>query len=241
MAFRLALLFLLAVNANAALTLHIQHPFRSDSEKSSYSLHILGSAANNYNPDFSESSQTVMRSEGNDWYYFVWDKEISYFQDWMSFTVKACPNTSDNNYNNNNCVDWKDARRKNLDISRDGAVRRGHRNMDLYVCGRFLPEKFCPPGSKLVWFKSPWGNKALPRMIFGTDSVLMRFAYDDTASCGWFYGAIAPSALQANPSKSAYFERLYASYLTFPKDGVVDLSVALQSADTVFVDGFSER
>lgn len=74
MAFRLALLFLLAVNANAALTLHIQHPFRSDSEKSSYSLHILGSAANNYNPDFSESSQTVMRSEGNDWYYFVWDK-----------------------------------------------------------------------------------------------------------------------------------------------------------------------
>lgn len=239
MAFRLALLFLFAVNANAALTLHIQHPFRSDSEKSSYSLHILGGAAYSYNPDFSESSQTMMRSEGNDWYYFVWDKEISDFQDWMNFSVKACPNTSDNNYNNNNCVNWKDSE-GNAWAFRVTELFGADAEIWLYTSSDSSYQKsFVPPGSKLVWFKSPWGNKALPRMIFGTDSVLMRFAYDDSASCGWFYGAITPSALSSNPSKSAYFERLYASYLTFPQDGVVDLSSALNKADTVFVDGIS--
>lgn len=240
MGFRLALLFLFAVNAHAALTLHIQNPFRNDSGKSEYMLHILGGTTD-YNPGFGENSRTLMKSEGNGWFTYTWDKSISDFADWESFSVKACPNTSDNNYNTNNCVSWNDSA-GNAQSFKMQMLFAADFEIWLYTDAKGSYEKsFVPPGSKLVWFKSPWGNKALPRMIFGADSILMRFAFDDTASCGWFYGAIAPSVLSANPSKTAYFERFHAPYLAFPKDGEVDLSAALKSADTIFVDGFTGK
>lgn len=221
MGFRLALLFLFTVNANAALTLHIQNPFRNDSGKSEYMLHILGGAAANYNPEYGESSRTLMKTEGNNWFSYTWDKSISDFADWQEFTIKACPNTSDNNYNTNNCVAWNDSAGKTLSFKMQMLFATDSEIWFYTDAKGSYKKSFVPPGSKLVWFKSPWGNKALPRMIFGADSVLMRFAYDDSASCGWFYGAISPSALSANPLKNAYFERFHASYLTFPKDGVV--------------------
>lgn len=241
MGFRLALLFLFTVNANAALTLHIQNPFRNDSGKSEYMLHILGGAGANYNPEYGESSGTLMKTEGNNWFSYTWDKSISDFADWQEFTIKACPNTSDNNYNTNNCVAWNDSAGKTLSFKMQMLFATDSEIWFYTDAKGSYKKSFVPPGSKLVWFKSPWGNKALPRMIFGADSVLMRFAYDDSASCGWFYGAISPSALSANPLKNAYFERFHASYLTFPKDGVVDLSAALKSADTVFVDGLTGK
>lgn len=238
MGFRLALLFLLAVNANAALTLHIQNPFRNDSERSEYMLHVLGSAGGNYNPEFGSSSKTMMRSEDG-WFSYTWEKAVSDFQNWQTFNVKACPNTSDNNFNNNNCVSWSDSAGKAREFN-VASLFGSEDEIWLYTDtdGSFR-KSFAAPGSKIVWFKSPWGNKALPRMIFGADSVSMRFAFDDSTFCGWFYGALSPAMLRGNPLKTAYFERLYASYLAFPKDGDLDLAEALQIADTIFVDGFT--
>lgn len=238
MGFRLALLFLLAVNANATLILYVQNPFRNDSEKSGYMLHVLGSAGESYNPEFGTTSRTMMKSEDG-WFSYTWERSVSDFQNWQEFSVKACPNTADNNYNNNHCVSWNDSAGKAWGFNMS-ALFGSDSEIWLYTesDGTFR-KSFAAPGSKIVWFKSPWGNKALPRMIFGSDSVLMRFAFDDSTFCGWFYGSLSPAMLRGNPLKTAYFERLYASYLAFPKSGDVDLAEALQIADTVFVDGFT--
>lgn len=222
----------------ASLTLHIQSPWRGDAAKEAYFLHILGSPTS-YNPSFGESSETRMTSEGNGWFSFTWNKNVSDFQNWEVFSVKACPNTSDNNYNNNNCVAWQDAGGLALSFAVHSTFG-SDTEVWLYTesDGSFV-KSFVAPGSKIVWFKSPWGNKALPRMIFGADSVLMRFAVDDSSRCGWFYGAVTPSMLAKTPLKQAYFERYHAPYLAFPDKGTVDLSEALNLQDTVFVDGTS--
>lgn len=238
---RLVLLFslLFVVAAQASLTLHIQSPWRNDATKSSYKLHILGSPTS-YNPSFDANSVTKMTSEGNGWFVYTWDKSVSDFQSWESFSVKLCPDSSDLNYNNNNCIAWSDGSNA---VSFSPATLFGtDTEVWLYTeSDGSYTKSFAAPGSKMVWFKSPWGNKALPRMIFGTDSILMRFAVDDSTKCGWFYGAITPSALSNNPLKTAYFERYYASYMTLPAEGTVDLSSALASSDTIFVDGTDSK
>ena len=94
------------------------------------------------------------------------------------------------------------------------------------------------PGSKIVWFKSPWGNKVLPQLIWGADSVLMRFDESDKDKCGWFYGALTPSMVSSNPLLSGYFVRYKAPWYTVPaKDSLIDFSGLLQTQDTLFVDG----
>ena len=238
---RLVLLIslLYVVAAQASLTLHIQSPWRGDATKSSYKLHILGSPTS-YNPIYGENSVTKMTSEGNGWFVYTWNKSVSDFQSWESFSVKLCPDSSDQNYNNNNCVAWTDG--TNALSFTPSTLFGSDTEVWLYTTSDMSYTKsFAAPGSKMVWFKSPWGNKALPRMIFGTDSILMRFAVDDSTKCGWFYGAITPSALSNNPLKTAYFERFYASYMTAPAEGTVDLSSALASSDTIFVDGTDSK
>lgn len=235
---RLVLLICLlyVVAAQASLTLHIQSPWRDDATKSSYKLHILGSPTS-YNPIYDENSVTKMTSEGSGWFVYTWDKSISDFQSWESFSVKLCPDSSDQNYNNNNCVAWTDG--TNALSFTPATLFGSDTEVWLYTntSDMSYTKSYAAPGSKLVWFKSPWGNKALPRMIFGTDSVLMRFAMDDTTKCGWFYGAITPTMLSNNPLKTAYFERFHASYMTVPAEGTVDFSSTLSVADTIYVDG----
>lgn len=222
----------------ASLTIHIQSPWRSDAAKSSYVLHILGGTTG-YNADYSASSVTKMTSEGSGWFSYTWDKNVSDFQDWQTFTVSAYPDSSDQNYNNNNGVAWKDSSGNALAFKMSATFGTDSEIWLYTNSDGTYTKSFVAPGSKIVWFKSPWGNRALPRMIFGTDTTLMRFAFDDSTYCGWFYGAITPAKLAANPLKEAFFERYNAAYLTFPAEGTVDLSSALSSADTVFVDGTS--
>ena len=95
-------------SAQAALTIHIQSPWRNDATKSSYKLHILGSTTS-YNPIYEAGSNTKMKSEGNGWFSYTWYKNVSDFQDWQNFDVKLCPDSSDNNYNNNHCEAWTDS------------------------------------------------------------------------------------------------------------------------------------
>lgn len=233
--FCVALLCLISAS-QAALTIHIQFPWRNDAAKASYQLHILGGTTS-YNPDFGTTSVTKMASEGDGWFVYTWDKSIGDFQDWQSFDVKACPDSSDWNYNNNNCVPWKDAGGNAYAFKMSSTFGSDTEVWFWTDADGGYTKSFIAPGSKVVWFKSPWGNKALPRMIFGADSVMMRFAMDDASSCGWFYGAITPAMLKSNVLKTAYFERMHASYLTAPAEGTLDLSQALSANDTVYVDG----
>ena len=225
----------LAVSASADLTIHLQSPFRNDATASSYTPHIVGGVTD-YNPGFGATSKTMMTSEGDDWYVYTWTgKTVADFQDWQDFEFKACPNTDDNNYNNNNCVSWTEGGK-----SRITAFFGTETEIWLYTDAttKEYTKSFMAPGSKIVWFKSPWGNKALPQLIFGADSVVMRYNEGDTEKCGWFYGALTPSMVESNPLLTGYFVRYKAPWKALPanRDSVVDFSgIALQ--DTVFVDG----
>lgn len=218
----------------ADLILHFQSPFRNDAATAGYFPHVLGGAGADFNPGFGAASKTIMSSDGDGWFTYIWEgKTIADFQDWMTFNIKACPNTDDVNYNFNNCVAWS-----------AGEFKMGEffgTETELWVyteADGSYTKSFMAPGSKIVWFKSPWGNKVLPQMVFGADSVLMRFTPGDASKCGWFYGSVTPSMMAVNAPGSAYFVRYMAPWYSVPgKDETVDLSTLLASQDTVFVDG----
>ncbi|MBQ5463252.1 MAG: hypothetical protein IIT53_04360, partial [Fibrobacter sp.] len=233
-------LLLLNVSVWADLTIHLQSPFRDDATASEYTPHIIGGVTD-YNPGFGAMSRTMMTSEGDDWYVYTWTgKTIADFQDWQDFEFRACPNTNDNNYNNNNCVSWTQGGK-----TRITAFFGTETEIWLYTDtkDKSYKKSFMAPGSKIVWFKSPWGNKVLPQMIFGADSVLMRFSEGDRSKCGWFYGALTPSMVSSNPLLSAYFVRYKAPWYVVPaeKDSFVDFAGTINTQDTLFVDGTVEK
>ena len=229
----------LAVSAWADLTIHLQSPFRNDATASEYIPHIVGGVTD-YNPGFGAISKTMMKSEGDDWYVYTWtDKTIADFQDWQDFEFKACPNTDDYNYNNNNCVSWTQGGKNKIT-----AFFGTETEIWLYTdaASKEYTKSFMAPGSKIVWFKSPWGNKVLPQLIFGADSVLMRFNEGDKEKCGWFFGALTPSMIAANPLMTGHFARYKAPWYVVPadKDSFVDFGAMIQMQDTIFVDGTVE-
>ena len=224
-----------AVVAQAVITLHIQSPYRDDpvkGDESVYGYHIIGGITS-YNADFATNSGTRMSAEGDHWYSFTWDKAASEFQNGGGFKINVCTDTADvtRSYMNH-CDDWVPS--KDFSIS---SLFAEETEVWLYTTETSYTFSVVPPGSKLVWFKSPWGNKALPQMIFGTDSVMMRFAQDDPSKCGWFYGAVSPEMLKNNPLQTAHFIRLNTPYMSMPADGVVELADYFSTADTVYVDG----
>ena len=227
---------LLTVSAWADLTIQLQSPFRDDATSSGYIPHIVGGVTD-YNPGFGATSRTMMKSEGDSWYSYTWEgKTVADFQDWQDFEFKACPNTDDYNYNNNNCVSWTEGGK-----TRITAFFGTETEIWLYTDtkDKSYRKSFMAPGSKIVWFKSPWGNKVLPQMIFGAESVLMRFNEGDEEKCGWFYGALTPAMIEANPLLMGYFVRYKAPWYTVPasRDSFVDFAGLLQAQDTLYVDG----
>ena len=232
------LVFLLSVAANASLILHLQAPYRTSAGQEDFVYHILGSAGGSYNPTYGATSPTMMQSEGDGWFVYKWDKEVSDFQDWQNFNIAATPNTDDQNFNNNNKVSWKEFGEPKV-----SEIFGSDKEIWIYTDASDYSYKksYIAPGSKLVWFKSPWGNKALPQMVFGKDTVLMRFNVDDATTCGWFYGAIPPEMLARNASsKKVRFMRNRTPYMAWP-DEDVDISSALSSSDNVYIDGFASK
>lgn len=231
----LALALFFCVSVHATLTIHIQSPWRDNPAYSGYTLYVYGGATGGY----SATASNKMQEEADGWFSFTWEKNISDFS-WESFSIRACAPGTDQNCNGGPY--WSDASDKTLEFKMTETF--GVEKELWYYTDSSNPsnysKSFVAPGSKLVWFKSPWGNKALPKMIFGVDSVEMRFVFDDSLSCGWFYGALTPAMLSNNPLKNVYFERLHTPYLSKPSQGTFDISSALQSADTIFIDGMGE-
>lgn len=221
----------------ADLTVHIQSPYRDDPSYADFVPHVLGGAGGDYSPGFGATSRTIMTDEGDHWYSYVWKgKTLADFQDWMKFNFKFCSNTGDANRDFNSCIDWDAGGEKEFGI---GAFFGTDTEIWLYTDKNGYTKSFMAPGAKVVWFKSPWGNKALPQMYFGADSVLMRFDEADKSKCGWFYGALTPAVIKNNPVQSAYFTRYKATWFSVPadKNAAIDLSSALASNDTIYIDG----
>lgn len=90
-----------------------------------------------------------------------------------------------------------------------------------------------PSGPWSIWFKSPWGNKIIPNMIYGTDTIPLQPAVDGSDYCGWF------SHTFSGPSEfmPIYFQRPHTSY-TYPiSESTIDIGSLISTGHTVFIDG----
>ncbi len=216
-----------ASSAFADLTVHVQSPFGAASE---IVPHVV---LNSASPEVGATSSTVMKAEGENWYSITWKKNLADFKASDAFTVKGCPADA---ADATTCVDFGDGITYSVRDFFDGSSEAW-----IYtdaVAGTFS-RSFAAPGSKIVWFKSPWGNKALPQMIFEQDTILMHFT-DDADKCGWFYAALTPEILQGHVLQTAYFTRYMAPWMSVPADKkqIIDLSSYLSSKkDSVYVDG----
>ena len=218
----------LASSAMANLTVHLQSPF-GPSETSGTIPHLV---SNSGSPDVSATSSTIMKDEGENWYSFTWKKSLTDFKVSDTFTFMGCP---ENAASNAACVAWADGASFNVRDFFDGSSE-----VWFYtdaVAGTYN-KSFAGPGSKIVWFKSPWGNKALPQMIYEQDTILMHPS-DDAGKCGWFYGALSKELLDGDVISVVKFSRFMAPWLTVPEDKkqIIDLSSSLSKKDTIYVDG----
>jgi len=211
--------------AHAALTVHIQSPWRNDASYSNYVLYLFGGAT-----DYGANAKTVTVAEGDGWFSYTWDQDVSNFS-WQDFTVHGCPSTD----GCNGAISWSiSASEVKFQVS---TLFASEDELWIYTTADSYTVSLTPPGSKIVWFKSPWGIKALPQMIFGQDTILMRVEYGDSSKCGWFKAPISPSSYKSNAIRSVYFQRYMAGYLSYPADGTIELLNILDTYDTIYIDG----
>ena len=90
-----------------------------------------------------------------------------------------------------------------------------------------------PSGPWSIWFKSPWGNKIIPNMIYGNDTIPLQPAVEGSDYCGWFsYTFGAPSALMP-----VYFQRPHTSFTYPSSQTAIDIGELISEGHTVFIDG----
>ena len=215
-----------ASSAFADLTVHVQSTFDASSN---LVPHLV---LNSEQPDVSEKSSTLMVDEQSDmWYAFTWKKSLSEFKASDTFTIKWCSSAAAASAI---CTDFGDGITYNVRDFFDGSKEAWIRTV---AATETFSKSFNEPGSKIVWFKSPWGNKALPQMIFEQDTILMHYS-EDADKCGWFYGAITQEMLSKYVLRTAHFNRFNAPWMSVPQDKkqIIDLENALKK-DTVYVDG----
>ena len=212
-----------ASSAFADLTVHVQSPFGAGT--------VPHLTLNSATPDVAATSSTVMKSDSDDWYSITLKKSLSDYKASDTFSIKGCPATA---ANATTCVDFGDGITYNV-----SDLFEGDKEVWIYTdatAGTFT-RTFAAPGSKMVWFKSPWSNKVLPQMIFEQDTILMHFT-DDPEQCGWFYAGLSQELLDKYVLRTAHFTQFTAPWITVPADKkeIVDLENALKKA-AVYVDG----
>ncbi|SHL02230.1 fibro-slime domain-containing protein [Fibrobacter sp. UWB12] len=210
-----------ASSAFADLTVYIQSNFKNADV--AYTPHLL---LNSGKPDVSLTSSTMMQQVTDARYSFTLKGSLSDFKASDTFSIVKC--------NNADCLDVGDGVNFNV---RD--FFEGSNEAWIYVdetTGK-VSKSFAALESKIVWFKSPWGNKALPQMIFEQDTLLMHPS-EDTDKCGWFYAPISAEVLKKYVLHTAHFNRYNAPWMSVPEDKkqIIDLENALKK-DTVYVDG----
>jgi fibro-slime domain-containing protein len=212
-----------ASSAFADLTVHVQSPFGAGT--------VPHLTLNSATPDVAATSSTVMKSDSDDWYSITLKKSLSDYKASDIFSIKGCPATA---ADATTCVDFGDGITYNV-----SDLFEGDKEVWIYTdatAGTFT-RTFAAPGSKMVWFKSPWSNKVLPQMIFEQDTILMHFT-DDPEQCGWFYAGLSQEVLDKYVLRTAHFTQFTAPWITVPADKkeIVDLENALKKA-AVYVDG----
>lgn len=216
---------LLCSSLHAQTVIHILSPWVNDPAAVANRHHLYGNATG-----YSANDDTRMEVEGDGWFQYTWDASVTF--SYEAITLRNCPVASDANCNGG--IYWEDGTDK-IEL---GLTEIFGEETEIWiypdnVAPNYYHIELDPPGSQFVWFKSPWGNKTLPNMIVGADTVQMR-AVSDSAYCGWFVGALRP-----NKPTDVYFQRPYTD-LHLPITATVDLSTVLQSQDSVFIDGTTD-
>lgn len=221
-----ALLLLASFPVYAKYTLHVLSPWKDDPTYSTYVHHLVGSPATDYNADIS-GTKTKMSNDGDGWYSFTWDTTTQFNN---TVTLHGCP---EGNAWCGGAVDWKPGTPAANPLPKLSVLFANSNEVWVYpdADAPYYALEMYEPGSRIVWFKSPWGNKALPRMIVGSDTVRMFPAYDDAQHCGWFKGGIA-----LGKSTAVHFQRPHTDW-ALPASGNLELSSVLSSQNIVYVDG----
>lgn len=208
---------LLVVSAFSQSTIHILSPWANDTLVVTNQHHAIG-AFSGWNP----GSNTLMTNEGDGWFSYTINGDLT---DWWDLTLRSCPVPDDQNCNGG--LTWAI---KPKVVPLLGGEPEVWVYPDSSTQGYTI--SLIPPGAKVVWFKSPWGNNSLPKMVIGTDTVAMHYA-TDPVRCGWFYGALRDAQITLG---AVHFQRAFTE-TTLPAQGTVDLSAAIALGDSIFVDG----
>ena len=171
-----------------------------------------------------------MTAEGSGWYTYTWPASRTSFS-WEDISVRACPVASDQNCNGGTY--WSSGSGDMKLLLKTLFAEQKEVWVYPVVESPFYRLSLDPPGTRYVWFKSPWGTKTLPNLISGADTLRMRHS-TEAATCGWFIRGIRPGK-----SLSVYFQRPYTDW-SIPAQKTLDLTSALAGQDTVYVDGTVE-
>jgi len=221
-----ALLWLASNTVYAQSIVHILSPWANDPSLVDNRHHLYGGATG-----YSASNDTKMTAEGGGWYSFSWPAGRTF--SWEDISLRNCPVASDQNCNGG--AYWVSGSTTIKPILK--TLFTAQSEIWIYpdaAASGFFRIALDPPGSKFVWFKSPWGNRVLPNMIVGADTVRMRQSYNDPARCGWFYGAVRPGK-----SSSVFFQRPHTNW-TLPASGTLDAAAVFAAKDSAYVDGTSD-
>lgn len=219
-----------ASSALADVTVHLQSPFNS-TESSKIIPHIV---LNSDAPDVAATSSTITSDDGGNWYSWTTKKSLSDFKATDTFRIMGCPLTATTNAS---CVELISKLNFNVRDFFEGST-----DVWIYIdeSGETYTKSFASPDSKIVWFKSPWGNKALPQMIFEQDTVLMHPS-DDKDMCGWFYAGLSDEMLKKYVLRTLHFNRFNAPWLSVPEDKkqIIELTESVLKKDAIYIDGTS--
>ena len=197
----------LPIFAQNSYTIHILSPWASDGS------HYFLSPASDWNP----GEKTLMSSEGDHWHSFTFSAPGA-ITEWWDFELRSDEDA------------WG-VKPKLIDLFKE------EQEIWLYVQGNSYEVSHISPKAKVLWFKSPWGNKSLPSVVIGLDTLRMRAKPNAEDQCGWFYAGLLPEQLKL--SQEVIFKRAFANEF-LPLKGSVDLSDVLSANDTVYVDGSVE-
>lgn len=207
--------------------IHIQSPWTSDSDIVNENHYLLG--------DFcspTENDSCRMTSEGDGWFSFTINASFdSIGSHWMlSLETES--------------TSW------NLHPFVDSLFAGGTTEIWVFTTEISYEVSLSPPSSssseitssssafvddsKRIYFKSPWGSRLVPQMIWGGDTLAMQVATGDTSLCGWFFVTLKKASVSL--AMPVYFKSS-ATNQTFPIEGTVDVAPVLTQNSQVFVDG----
>lgn len=221
--------------AGAQSIIHIQSPWSSDPAVAA-ETHYLEVTRNGV------ATSYEMTDEGDGWFVYTYADAISATTT-RTFTVTAGTETwSENvpladilNYNSGAEV-WVyvDASTGAYTLSGTGPAA-GSSSSAAESSSSVASSSSAAVAGDTVWFKSPWGTKTAPQLIYGPDTLPMSFAADK-AHCGWFYRVFEKSAVAS--SMPVYFRKAQSSS-AYPSASTLDAGPSLSSRGVAYVDGTS--